>query len=300
MKNAIDYYYGLKIETIHQKNKDYYFSCNNSKYLLTNYDNINIINQLYELSNNLVRNGLFCHQIIPNNNSEPITKINENLYVLLKITMDRKNITYNDILLLNNINFENKDNPIRRDNWYLLWTNKVDNFEYQINQSGKKYPLITESFSYYIGLAENAIALINSIDINKIPMSLNHNRIKHNYTTYDLYNPLNFVIDYRVRDMCEYFKDCFYNDIDVLNDIINYLHYNQFDYNESCCFFARLLFPTYYFDMYEEIVSDNLKEDNIKKIIYKINDFEILISRVYFYLKKQGKIPIIEWLDKLA
>ena len=60
-----------------------------------------------------------------------------------------KDINYlNSIIITNNI-----DN-----NWDYLWSTKIDYLEYQINQSGKKYPLIVESFSYFVGLTENAIS----------------------------------------------------------------------------------------------------------------------------------------------
>ena len=42
-----------------------------------------------------------------------------------------------------------------------MWIRKIDYFEYQISQFGKKYPIIRESFNYYVGLAENGISLLN-------------------------------------------------------------------------------------------------------------------------------------------
>ena len=41
-----------------------------------------------------------------------------------------------------------------------------------------------------------------------------HKRIKLNSTLFDLYNPLNLIIDFKVRDFAEYIKDCLINDGD--------------------------------------------------------------------------------------
>ncbi len=39
---------------------------------------------------------------------------------------------------------------------------QVDYFEYQIRELGKDKKVILDSFSYYIGLGENAISYVNS------------------------------------------------------------------------------------------------------------------------------------------
>ena len=178
--------------------------------------------------------------------------------------------------------------------WYYLWTNKVDYLEYQISQIGKKYSLIRESFSYYIGLAENAISLIKGVS-NKNFYSLTHKRIEYNYTTYDLYNPLNFNIDLRIRDVCEYFKSCFFNDINVNEQVRLYLFYNKLNYEESCCFMARMLFPTYYFDMYEKIITGESDDSSLKNIINKANEYEKLLREINLYLNLNS----IDWLKKV-
>lgn len=84
---------------------------------------------------------------------------------------------------------------------------KIDYLEYRMNQQGLKYKLLRESFSYYIGLAENAIILVKENSANNFTLS--HKRISYNDTTYQLYNPLNYTIDCYFRDTCEYFKSAF-------------------------------------------------------------------------------------------
>lgn len=296
MKNTIEHYYDIKVSRIHQNRKNYYFVVDTYNYLLLPYDDIDSLNTIYELSNYLYTNML-SHQIIMTKNSELYINVNEEKYVLLKIYIEKTKINYNEIFKLNSITFNKSQNILRRDDWYTLWTNKIDYFEYQINQMGKKYPLIRESFSYYSSLAENAITLFKITNKEKLNICLSHKRISYNSTTYDLFNPLNFVLDYRVRDICEYFKDCFFNNKEIYNDIQNYLFYNNLSYEESCLFFSRLLFPSYYFDIYEKILIENIEEKELNKIISKAIDYENILKKVYYFLKSNNKLPNIEWLN---
>ena len=43
-------------------------------------------------------------------------------------------------------------NILLRNNWYYLWSNKIDNIEYSINHLMHKYKLLYNSIYYYIGL----------------------------------------------------------------------------------------------------------------------------------------------------
>lgn len=291
MKNVLNYYYNLNIENIHQKNKNYYFKVNNLQYMLLECVNEEI-NDIYSLNVYLTKNYPF-YKIILNKENKIITIINETNYILLEINNNIKELNLNEIIKINNIPIVNF-NKLRRDNWYTLWTNKIDYFEYQINQMGKKYPIIRESFNYYIGLAETAISLIKSINNEGMYLSLSHKRISN---AFDLYNPLNLIIDVRIRDICEYFKFCFFENKNTFKELELFLNYNKLSYNESVYFLARMLFPTYYFDLYEKIIADEVKEEEIKKIISKVDKYEKLLK--YIYLNFKNNNLYIEWLEKI-
>ena len=299
MKNALKYYYNLDVSTIHQKNKSFYFVLDGFEYIFTKYENIDEIAVIYELANNLNTMGVYSHQIVLNTNRQILTKINEDNYILMKIFVKKEKIQINDIIQFNNINYTVEKTKLRRDNWDKLWSNKVDYLEYQVNQMGKKYPLIRQSFSYYVGLAENAIILVKNTSRDKLPLSLNHRRILYSDSTYNLYNPLNIIVDLRIRDVCEYFKSCFFNNQDILNDVRMYLYYNKLDYNESCYFFARMLFPTYYFDIYEKIINNEIDESKLNNILSKINEYELFLKNIYVFFKNSVNIPDIEWLSRI-
>lgn len=297
MKNAISYYYNMNPTDIHQTGKIFKFVHDNNFYLLMPCERIDEINTIYELSYELNRRGVPIHQIILNSSNQIITLISDISYVLMKVLVSDRKLTLNDILSFNNLVIDIKDNyPLRRDNWFKLWCEKIDYFEYQVNQMGKKYPLIRESFSYYVGLAENGICLFRDC-YKSGKIFISHRRIFYNESILELYNPLNLVIDLQVRDVCEYFKSCFFNGVDVFENVKQYLYLNNFDNENKILFLSRMLFPSYYFDLYEKIIAGDVLEEEIKKITKRVDDYELFLRKIYFLLKDE-KFPFIDWLNK--
>ncbi len=299
MKNAITYYYDLNPDNIHQKDNNYFFNIGNNYYVLSKYNrDIKELESIYNLSNNLLNNGIYNHQMIPNKNNSLLTPINNNLYVLMKLYDDmKKKIKFDDVVKFSKIiGFVKQDKILKRDNWSTLWSNKIDYFEYQVNQFGKKYPLIRESFSYFIGLAENGISLYNDTEKNSEYITVSHIRINKNSTLYDLYNPLNFILDYPARDISEYLKSKIMSGNDIFEDLNYYLsNYHPNNY-EIQLFFIRMLYPSFYFDKYEQIMAGSSKELELNPIIAKVDDYENIIKKMYSYLSYYTKLPEIDWL----
>ena len=299
MKNAIAYYYNLYSYDIHQINDKYKFIVNDNIYILTpcNREEINYIYKIYET---LIKYGVPLHHIVININNNIYTTINNNDYILLQVykEYDRK-IELADIinfnLMVSNISFENN----KVIDWATLWENKIDYFEYQVNQFGKRYPKIRDSFGYYAGITETGISLYRMINNNQNnKMIISHKRINHNSTLYDLYNPLNLVIDYKVRDVAEYFKSLFLIKENVFEDIIYYFNQNYLTGYECLIFFNRMLYPSFYFDIYEKIIESEKNIEKLDDIIKKNKDYEELIKSIYNYLAYNINVPDIEWLKK--
>lgn len=295
MKNTILYYYNLEPLSIRQRDNFFNFDTENGKYTLVKIENNNLveIEEGYKLSLCLVNNNLKSNIIILNNNNQIITNINNDFYIMIKLLVDVKPITFDDVISFSNL-YATDNNSLNKSNWFDLWIKKVDYFEYQISQMGLKYSIIRESFSYYIGLAELAINLTKDIPETRV-FTLSHRRISYNDTTFHLYNPLNYIIDYRFRDVCEYFKSAFFNGVDVLNSIKMYLNY--LNKQEKQLFLARFLFPTYYFDTYEKIIQNEVDEIEIRKIINKVEQFELLLKKIYNYVA--DSVPYIEFLKEV-
>ena len=292
MKNTINYFYDLVANNIHQKNDVYRFDVNNDNYLFMPF--YGDVNSVYRIYLYLIRINIYCHEIIHNKENKIITFINEKPYILLKIYINTSHLIKLYDIYSYNILIESD----KQCNWYDLWCKKLDYYEYQVNQYGKKYPLIRESFSYYDGMCETAISLLKIVDLRNIGVYINHHRITKNTSLVDFYNPLNMIIDVKVRDVCEYFKKEFFEDRNPLNDINNYLLMANLTNDEAMLFFIRLVYPSYYFDLYDEIIQENQPENKLYYYINKVDKYENFLYDVYVLLKKMYTIPEIEWIIK--
>ena len=244
LKNTIDYYYNLRIKNLVKSEVDYYFFMNNQEYHLIKYDRpIEDLNPLYNLNIQMLKKNILVHQIILNKDKQALTFINGVPYVLLKLCNYKNNKLYlNDINYIQNVTYNIEfDKSLLRDNWIKLWCDKIDYYEYQINQLGKEYPILCDSLSYFIGLGENAISyLVNNIKQNNKFLVVSHKRIKIEKGSFDFYNPLNLIIDNKARDLSEYIKNCFFNNSFDFNEVKIYFDYNNFDRNEYIYLFSRL------------------------------------------------------------
>ena len=62
--------------------------------------------------------------------------------------------------------------------------------------------------------------------------------------------------------------------------------------------FARIIYPSFYFKLYDEILSKKKEEKELNSIIKRIDEYELYLSNIYLYLRKYYDIPMIEWLKK--
>ena len=303
MKNIIEYYYNLHPKEIIKKDNKYIFQYNNDNYVLEKYNRpIEDIKPLYELNKKMIEKGILVHEIILNKNNEELTYIKDEYYVLMVVVMNLDiKMGLNDILYITNNTIGIDSNKLLlRSNWVELWETKNDYIEDQISEVGKKYPNLSKYINYYIGLAENAILYVkNAYQVKEDEfLSVSHRRVYDNI--YDLYNPLELIYDHRVRDVAEYIKLEFFKDNDAFNIIKTYLNNNYLTYKELLLLYGRLLYPSYFFDLYDDIVNLNLDEEKIEKYILKADDYEIFLKQVYEYMITRYRIyiPEIEWIIK--
>ncbi|MBQ9013221.1 MAG: hypothetical protein IJ094_06625, partial [Bacilli bacterium] len=119
---------------------------------------------------------------------------------------------------------------------------------------------------------------------------------------FDFYNPINYILDNRVRDFSEYIKNLFFLDMISINNYKYFLDYMNFTREEYILLISRLLFPTYYFDMYDNIINYNLDEKVMEDIINKTDSYILFIRYILMYIiyQKRVNIPFIEWIIKDA
>ena len=302
MKNSINYYYGLLIDKIIKNDEEYIFYYNNHEYhLIPYYRPYEEIKYLYELNINMIKQNILVHKMIKNINNSILTYIDNKSYVLIELCNYKSDkININDIKYYQNFTKNiNYNKELLRTNWFDLWCNKIDYYEYQISELKNKYKLLNESIYYYIGLGENAISYLKNNHINnKEEVIVSHRRINIDEGSNDFYNPINFIIDYKTRDISEYIKSSFFYDNTSINEVKMCLNSLNLDRNDYILLFSRLLFPSYYFDVYDEIINNNLNEDKIINIIEKNSSYQEFLRNIYIFIRKEKNILIepIDWL----
>lgn len=296
MNNFIEYFYNIKVQNVIYNNKYYSFIYNGYVYRLYIYEDDNDVKFLYDVNIKLINNTLMS-QIILNKDNDIISSYNGNSYILIKIFVNiSKSISLEEISSISNSFSKDKLNI----NWGFLWSKKVDYLENLINENGKKYPLIVDSFNYFVGMCENAISYFNSIILdNNYKYVVSHKKIKFDDMVDSLYNPLNIIFDYRVRDVAEYIKNSFFNkNYNVFNEMIVYLNKNNLSYTEVKLLISRLLYPSFYFDMYDDILIDHKEEKIILNIISQLDEYEEYLDKVITFFKNYYNIDEIQWLKK--
>lgn len=299
MNNFIKFFYNMKVTNTNFINNYYEFNHNNNYYrlyILNEEYNIYNYNNIYTINKELINNTLMS-EIILNKDKNIITTYHNINYILLKINCNiNKDITLEEIDYLSKVKIVNNN----KSNWGLLWSKKIDYLEELISENGKKYPQVVNSFNYFIGLSENAISYYNNIDIdNNMMHYISHKRLKPTDKVDSLYNPLNIIYDYRVRDVAEYIKNSFWTDNhNIYNELNNYLYKNNLSLNEVKLLISRILFPSFYFDLYEDIFNYNKDEKILNNIISRIDEYEEYLNSIIIYFKRFYPIDEIEWLKK--
>lgn len=295
MNNFIEYFYGIKVDKVIYNDKYYSFIYNGFIYKLYTFDdNYSNLRMLYDVNKKLVGNTLMS-EIIINRNNEIISNYNGISYILIKVFANvNKSISLEEISFVSKSLYREKINI----NWGILWSNKIDYLEDLINENGKKYPLIVDSFNYFVGMCENAIAYFNSIILdNNYKYVVSHKVIKWDDSVEVLYNPMNITFDYRVRDVAEYIKNSFFNNNhNIFNELIIYLNKEQLSLMEVKLLISRLMYPSFYFEMYEDILIDNKEEKIILDVISRLDEYEQYLDKIISFLGRYYQVDEIMWL----
>lgn len=290
MKEKIKLYYNLEVEEY----KDSIFYNDGIYYQFIKWERTeDELKDIIKVSDELKQKGIKISEIILNNNNSYIS----DGYLLLKL-----NYFLDDEYSLNKIlKYNNKLVVQQRytNNWLEMWKIKVDYLEYQVKELAYNKKTIVTSFSYYVGLAENAISILNKINSKDNASVLVLSRLRVKYPNYcnDYFNPVNFIFDSRVRDIAGYLKSKFFANKDILEDLELIIQENLTPY-EYNLFFVRMLYPSYYFDAIENVLLNNESENVIVEIVSKVNDYEEMLRNIMIRLSQITNIEILPWLMK--
>ncbi len=300
MKNSLKYYYNIYPNKIFKNSNVIYFYIEDIKYYLIPFNrSIDDLNALIELTNKLYLKGVKVHTFIESKENKFYFENGDQKYVLLRVnTNENEKLDIYDIIKFNNMEIVNNNSKLNSATWITRWENTVDSFEKQVSELNKEYPNLLSVFDYYVGLAENAISYIKNIDLKDRQFYLSHKRIKFPLTTGLLYNPIGFVFDYKVRDLSEYIKESFFYDSIDEEEILKVIDENieYYSLDDIKLLYGRLLYPTYYFDLFEGVLNKEKTEVELEKIRNISEQYELFLKELYYNLKAKYNIEPIDWI----
>ncbi len=304
MKETLEYYYGLDIENIEELDGKYHIKQENQDYFFVFYNRgIEELEDIINVSNEMIKKGINVHKILINRNNSFLTKVGEYNYILFAVSnLNEEYDIFDMVKISEKLVLNNNKSNLYRNNWGTLWSEKIDYFEYQVRELSIEKDVVKNSFSYYIGMAENAISYVNNTNMkyggDAYRIVLSHRRVFYPNYKLNYLNPLSFVFDLEVRDIAEYLKAMFFKkDISFcLDELSSYLKIRHLSLYEYQMLYARLLYPTYYFDVYEGVMNKNGDEEQLVNIIKKCDSYEEFLKKAYLEISKYAKIDKIEWI----
>jgi len=301
MRETIRYYYNIYPKEISEIDNGCYFYFNGFKYYFLKYTrNVNEIKLLADMSNDLYNKNILVSTFILSKDNNYSVKVDDDIYVLLRVnSIENDSFNLKDVVYFNNL-LISKDNLVISEDWASLWMKKVDSFEMEVSEINTEYPILQESFDYYVGLAENAISYFKDTsleeDIKSAKINLNHKRIDANVYSGHINNPLTFTFDYEVRDVAEYIKSKFFDGILDFDEIEDFILDSNLSKASMRLLFSRLLYPSYYFDALVKIFVYDESDEILSRYIDRVNEFEDLLLDIFNLISKKYNIPPIEWL----
>ena len=245
--NLINYLYDIDVDYIRKSKSGYIFFYNNSFYIFKEYyGNKDYLKQIIKL---LSKDNLLYHEIIKNKDNNFFSFYNGVIYILLKIKFNiNRRILINDLLSNNHsVDIVPKKDFL----WLKLWSEKIDQVEYYVFNNLEKFNIYVISIiNYFLSLSELALNICNYIKMEYIPLTLCHKRINFEADLYEYYCIDNLIIDHYTRDVGEYIKSYIYN-----NDGGDFAKYiKNMTYDDRCLLLSRILFPSYFFDLFDEYI----------------------------------------------
>lgn len=305
MKETLEYYYNLDIDNLEELDGKYHFKIENQDFFFVFYNRgLEELEDIIGVCNEMFLKGINVHEVIRNRDNSFLTKVNEYNYILFKVNnLSEEYDIFDMVNISNKLVLNNNKSSLYRNNWSSLWSDKIDFFEYQVRELGVEKNVVKSSFSYYVGLAENAISYVNNAILKYGGVSsgrivLSHRRVFYPNYKLNYMNPLSFVFDLEVRDVVEYLKSMFFKkDIEYcLDELKSYLSIRKLNIYEYHMFYARLLYPSYYFDVYDSVMNKNVNEEELVKIVKRSNDYEKFLKKTYLEISKYVRLDKIDWI----
>lgn len=283
MKEFIEYNYDLRCDDLAILNNLLYFKHLDKFYIISNFNRDEV--EFEKVLNYLISNNLKSLKVVMNKNGSYISEFNGKKYVVMESDCENEIIDFPICIggLINENNY-----------WNEIWENRV----VQLEKHKSELSLNKDIFyilNYYIGLIEICIYNYNLLIRKygqKNGLSIQHNRIEFPIYSFSYYNPVNYLFDFEFRDFAEYLKmRFFYSDFstDEAISVIDNYNFDNFSIN---MFFVRLIYPTYFLELYDMQNKNNVYSDLFYDLLKKSSQYENFIIKLITAMSSKYEIII--------
>lgn len=290
MKNKIRYYYNFNDFSLTRIKDCYYFRYQNILYSFERIENIEYFQVILSILKSIPSSRFF--KVVPNIYNDDFCTINNQVYALFMHRSSDFSL-YKEIINLPMFNYHIPN--IKIFPWDFLWIKKINYYEYQIKHifNVDTSLIINDCFYYYVGMAENAISYLkyNSAFFSS-NLCLCHKRI----SIKDFFHPQNIIVDCYPRDVSEYIKYLFFSNAYQGFCFSSFFELLHFSYNDFVLLYARLLFPSYFFDIYDNIVNTHSDYSALKSILLRVDEYNNFLHYIYTIICKFIEIPEVLWI----
>lgn len=283
MKEFIEYNYDLRCDDLAILNNLLYFKHLDKFYIISNFNRDEV--EFEKVLNYLISNNLKSLKVVMNKKGSYISEFNGKKYVVMESDCENEIIDFPICIggLINENNY-----------WNEIWENRV----VQLEKHKSELSLNKDIFyilNYYIGLIEICIYNYNLLIRKygqKNGLSIQHNRIEFPMYSFSYYNPVNYLFDFEFRDFAEYLKmRFFYSDFstDEAIGVIDNYNFDNFSIN---MFFVRLIYPTYFLELYDMQNKNNVYSDLFYDLLKKSSQYENFILKLITAMSSKYEIII--------
>ena len=209
-------------------------------------------------------------------------------------------VSYDDLFKMHQLHMNKMNQRFFVSSLIKLWEARFDFIEkicletIRIDDDSYREVIISTNLSF--GLAENALQYLADCKLDygdKIPnLTLVHKRLSC-FDSFCFFNPFNLVVDNPLRDLAELFKA----DAITTNELIDLLEKYNFSRQEMSIFMARIMFPTYFFDLLEDHYAKriDIRKDSLTyhkqliRLLTKLRNIHLVLIRKY-------QIRPLDWL----
>lgn len=283
MKEFIEYNYDLRCDDLAILNNLLYFKHLDKFYIISNFNRDEV--EFEKVLNYLISNNLKSLKVVMNKKGSYISEFNGKKYVVMESDCENEIIDFPICIggLINENNY-----------WNEIWENRV----VQLEKHKSELSLNKDIFyilNYYIGLIEICIYNYNLLIRKygqKNGLSIQHNRIEFPMYSFSYYSPVNYLFDFEFRDFAEYLKmRFFYSDFstDEAISVIDNYNFDNFSIN---MFFVRLIYPTYFLELYDMQNKNNVYSDLFYDLLKKSSQYENFILKLITAMSSKYEIII--------